>query len=103
MNPYRVLFHPEAKKEFDHLDGSLRKRVLKQIEKLQQHPTLGENLGDKAGMDLTGYRKLYACQKRIRIVYSIHEGKFLVFIIAVGKREDMEVYKKAFRRSAYHR
>lgn len=95
---YNILFHPEAKKEFDGLDGSVRKVVLKQIQKLEKIPTMGEPLGNKAGLDLTGYRKMYAHKKKIRIVYRIREGMLEIFIIAVGAREDMEVYRTAYNR-----
>ncbi len=98
MSLYKVSFHPEAKKEFDSLDGSVKNVVLKQISKLEKSPALGEKLGNKAGFDLTGYWKVYAYKKKIQIVYRIHEGKLLVFIIAVGKREDMDVYGSAFER-----
>ena len=43
------------------------------------------------GYDLTGYRKMYADRKRIRIVYSIVEELVLVKIIAIGRRADDEV------------
>lgn len=100
MSPYKVSFHPEAKKELDRLDGSVKQLVLKQIATLQESPTLGEKLGNKAGFDLTGYWKIYAYKKKNRIVYRIHEGKLLVFVIAVGKREDMEVYGSALERKS---
>lgn len=95
---YNILFHPEAKKEFDELDGSVRKVVLKQILKLQEFPAMGEAMGNKAGLDLTGYRKMYAHKKKIRIVYRIRKGKLEIFIIAVGSREDMAVYRTAYNR-----
>lgn len=98
MKSYEILFHPEAKKEFDKLDGSVRTVVLKQLGKLRRDPSLGEKLGNRGGFDLTGYRKVYAFRKKIRIVYRIHEGRLLVFIMAVGKREDLQVYKDAFLR-----
>jgi len=98
MNDYEVIFHPEAKKGFNQLDGSIRKVVLKQMLKLQKKPNLGETLGNKAGFDLTGYRKMYAYKKKIRIVYRIHEGKLLIFIIAVGSRKEMAVYRDAYER-----
>jgi len=47
---------------------------------------------------LSGYRKLYGDKKKIRIVYKIVAEKVLVQVIAVGKREDMKVYKKAAKR-----
>jgi len=51
------------------------------------------------GLDLTGYRKMYADRKKIRIVYKIVEEKILVQIIATGKRDNIKVYKKAANRT----
>ena len=87
-----------ALQEFCELDGSIKKLVKKQLEKLKVSPFLGEELGNKNGNDLSGYRKMYACKKLIRIVYSVVENVLLVNIIAIGKREDMEVYKTASER-----
>lgn len=42
---------------------------------------------------------MYACKKQIRIVYSVVENILLINIIAIGKREDMEVYSTAAERS----
>lgn len=95
---YQIKFHPEALKEFCSLDGSIKKLVKKQIDKLKTSPFLGEELGNKNGYDLTGYRKMYVCKKQVRIVYSIVENVLLVNIIAIGKREDMEVYAGAAER-----
>jgi mRNA interferase RelE/StbE len=50
------------------------------------------------GMDLTGFRKVYVDKKRIRIIYQMVEERMLVQIIAVGKREGMQVYQKAAKR-----
>ncbi|OHE66116.1 MAG: hypothetical protein A2001_11600 [Treponema sp. GWC1_61_84] len=95
MAAYRILFHPAALREFRSLDGGVRALVAKQIAKLELYPYLGDPLGNKHGYDLTGYRKMYADRKRIRIVYSIVEDLVLVKIIAVGRRADDEVYRDA--------
>ncbi|MBQ8681188.1 MAG: addiction module toxin RelE [Treponema sp.] len=87
-----------ALQEFCSLDGSVKKLVKKQLDKLKTSPLLGEELGNKNGYDLTVYRKMYACKKQIRIVYSVVENVLLVNIIAIGKREDLEVYKTASER-----
>jgi mRNA interferase RelE/StbE len=55
-------------------------------------------LGHKAGLDLTGYRKLYVDNKRIRILYKIISEEILVYIISIGERDKMEVYKKSIKR-----
>ena len=95
---YEIRFHPEALKEFCALDGSIKKLVKKQLDKLKTSPLLGEELGNKNGYDLSGYRKMYVCKKQIRIVYSVEENVLRVNIITIGKREGMEVYKTATER-----
>ncbi len=98
MGYYKILFHPEARKEFERLDGSVKKLVSKQLIKLQESPYLGDNLGNRAGMDLTGFRKMYVYKKKIRVVYRIYENKLIILIVAIGDREEMAVYKDAHKR-----
>lgn len=95
---YSVTLTAEAADDFRHLDGSLRISVAKQLRKLETAPLLGEHLGNRAGLNLTGYYKLYAAQKRIRIVYRIIEQKVVVEVVAIGKREDLSVYKTSLKR-----
>lgn len=92
---YKILFHPEAVHEIANLDNRQKILVLKQINKLVLTPGKGKQLGNKQGLDLAGYRKLYVDQKKIRIVYKLFDEKVLVQIIAIGKRDSMEIYKKA--------
>jgi len=47
---------------------------------------------------LSIYRKIYADKKKMRIVYKFADETIFVQIIAVGKRESMEVYKNAAKR-----
>lgn len=82
--------------DFQRLDGSVRKRVLKQLIKLEQNSKCGDPLGNKAGLNLEGYFKLYADKKRIRIIYE--EIGDVLKVIAIDKREDMEVYRIAMKR-----
>ena len=95
---YSVTLTADAADDFRHLDGSLRISVAKQLRKLETAPLLGEHLGNRAGLNLTGYYKLYAAQKSIRIVYRIIEQKVMVEVVAIGKREDMSVYKTSLKR-----
>lgn len=93
---WKVKLLSEAEKDFAQLDGSIRKVVLKQLVKLETNPFYGDVLGNKAGIDLTGYFKLYADNKRLRIVYRIVAS--VIEVIAIDKREDMEVYRIALKR-----
>jgi mRNA interferase RelE/StbE len=95
---YSVILTADAADDFRHLDGSQRISVAKQLRKLETAPLLGEHLGNRAGLNLTGYYKLYAAQKSIRIVYRIIEQKVVVEVVAIGKREDMSVYKTSLKR-----
>ena len=96
---FKIEFHPEAVKDFDRLDGSVRKEVAKKIDGLSENPFLGKPLGNKMGLDLTGFFKLYVSKKKIRIVYRLLRDYLEVIeIIGIGKREKEEVYKLIFRR-----
>ncbi len=96
---YKIEFLPDAEKDFDSLDGSVRKEVAKKIDGLANHPFLGKPLGKKYGLDLTGFYKLYAAKKKYRIVYRLI-GKYIevIEIVGIGKRDKEEVYKLAARR-----
>jgi mRNA interferase RelE/StbE len=93
---WKVELVPEAQADFNRLDGGVKKQVLKQLVKLEQNPKYGDPLGNKAGINLEGYFKLYADKKRIRIIYE--KIDYIIKIIAIDKREDMEVYRIALKR-----
>jgi len=93
---WKVELIPEAHADFNKLDGSVKKRVLKQLVKLERNPKYGDPLGNKAGINLDGYSKLYADKRRIRIIYE--EIDHVIKVIAIDKREDMEVYRIALKR-----
>ncbi len=42
MPTWKVELVPEAREDFNSLDGSVRKRVLKQLVKLEQNPNCGD-------------------------------------------------------------
>ena len=96
--PYKVVLTQDAAQDFRDLDKSVKDQVARQLKKLETSPELGEHLGRKGGLDLTGYYKLYAARKAIRIIYRIVELEVLVEVVAIGKREDMAVYREAVRR-----
>jgi mRNA interferase RelE/StbE len=95
---YKVLLLEAAADDFRNLDGSVKKLVAKQLKKLETSPHLGEPLGNVRGLDLSGYYKMYAVHKSIRIVYRIIEQEIIVEVIGIGKRADFEVYVEAAKR-----
>ncbi len=92
---YRVILNPQADDDLGELSHMQKTLVYKQLKKISISPQLGQILGNKNGYDLTGCRKMYADKKRIRIVYRVIDDEIIVEVIAIGKRDEMEVYSKA--------
>lgn len=95
---YKILLKEEADEELKDLSNRERLLVFKQFKKIASSPELGKLLGNKAGYDLSGCRKMYADKKRIRIVYIILDEQIIIEVVAIGKRDEMEVYKNAAER-----
>ncbi len=97
---YKIVFIPEAAEDYKNLDGSVKKSINIKIEELQRNPFLGEKLGHKFNIDLSGFYKIYAHGKKFRIVYRIimPEKIELVEIWGIGKREKEEIYRTVAKR-----
>jgi len=96
---YKVEFIPEAGEDYEALDSSLKKAAAKKITALSENPFLGNPLGNKLGIDLTGFYKLYFDKKRYRIVYRlVGERIEIIEIFGIGKRDKEEIYKLVARR-----
>ncbi|MDF1879197.1 type II toxin-antitoxin system RelE/ParE family toxin [Sulfurimonas sp. SAG-AH-194-C20] len=95
---YSIVVKEDAKKDLKEFDRSQQILIVKQFHKIAKSPELGGLLGNKNGYDLSGCRKMYADGKKIRIVYKIVEEKIIIEVVALGKRDEMEVYKKASQR-----
>lgn len=61
---YQIKFHPAALQEFCKLDGSIKKLVKKQLDKLKKFPLLGEELGTKTDMIYQATEKCMPAKSR---------------------------------------
>lgn len=95
---YELKYHPLVAEDLEQLNHSVRIEVFKKLKKIQTSPELGQLLGNKNNMNLTGLRKVYVAKKQVRIVYEITDNLLVVKVITIGKREDMEVYIQAEQR-----
>ena len=95
---YKLLFKEEVNDDLSKLSYTQKLLVFKQFKKIEKSPQLGQLLGNKAGYDLSGCRKIYVDKKKIRIVYQIIDDEIIVEVIAVGKRDNMDVYLMASER-----
>jgi len=95
----KIEFIQEAAEEYKSLDGSKKILADKMLEKLEKNPFIGEKLGNKNNIDLTGFYKLYFDKKRYRIIYRIVNDEIeIIEIWGIGKRDKMEIYKTVSKR-----
>lgn len=97
---YKIVFIPEAVQDYKDLDGSVKKSIKTKIEELKTNPFLGEKLGHKFNLDLTGFYKIYAHGKKFRIIYRMitPEKIEVLEIWGIGKREKEEIYRTIGKR-----
>jgi len=95
---YKIKFHKKAEKELGNLNKSLQILFAKKLSQIANNPQIGKDLGNKSGLNLYGLKKVYFNKKRHRIVYKVIEDKIVIYIIAIGKRDDLKVYKDASKR-----
>jgi mRNA interferase RelE/StbE len=97
---YQIEFIKDAIQDYKELDGSIKKSVNKKLDELAENPFLGEKLGHKFNIDLTGFLKIYIHGKKYRIVYRLisPEKVEIIEIWGIGKREKEEIYKMIGKR-----
>jgi len=91
---YKLKFLPSAEKEWKKLGATIRKQFKKKLTERVEEP---EVIGDR----LRGQQNFYKIKLRssgYRLVYEVDKAEVVIYVIAVGKREASEVYKKAVKR-----
>ena len=80
---YRVLYTQEAARRIGRLDGAVKERVRKAINRLSEHPELGKRLTGLLG-DRWSYRA-----GDWRILYKIRKMELLILVLTVGHRREV--------------
>jgi len=94
---YRLHFIKKSKKEWDKLNSTVREQFKKKLKERLNSPIVPN---DK----LSGYENVYKIKLRssgFRLAYEVVEDKIIVVVLAVGKRENSEVYKSLDGRLDY--
>ncbi|ESS72855.1 hypothetical protein MGMO_44c00030 [Methyloglobulus morosus KoM1] len=81
---YRLKFLPSAKKEREKLDNSVKAQFKTKLEKCLENPHSPAN-------KLRDFDSAYKIKLRLsgyRLVYEVDDQDIIVFVIAVGKREN---------------
>ncbi len=97
---WNIRITDEAKKDFEKIQGSVRRQVLAGIIKVSGAPLpspngYGKPLRNKKGNDLTGFFKIKYRGIGIRVVYMLVLDKMTMNIIVISQRDDNECYDLA--------
>ena len=92
MTNYSLEFHPLALKEWRRLDPTLQQQFKTQLAKrlLQPHVPSAKLHGD-----LHNTYKIKLRRLGYRLVYEVIENRLVVYVIAMGKRAEDNVYAVA--------
>ncbi|GAO01046.1 translation repressor RelE/RelB/StbE [Komagataeibacter xylinus NBRC 13693] len=96
MKEYCLEFDDRALREWDALDGSVRKKFEKKLEKLIWTP---HSPGNELHRDLSGFYKIKLLKDGYRLVYQVIDERIVIYVIAVGRRADNEIYELASKRT----
>lgn len=86
---YGVEWDPKALKELRKLDGEIRLQFLRKLQERQSNPRVPSDA-------LHGMKDHYKIKLRsagYRLVYRVEDGRIVIVVVAVGKRERSAVYE----------
>jgi mRNA interferase RelE/StbE len=95
LTSFSLEFHVLALKEWQKLDSSVKNQFKKQLEKRLSNPRVASA---KLHGDLDNFYKIKLRSIGYRLVYEVIDHKLVIMVIAVGKRNQEAVYKKASNR-----
>jgi mRNA interferase RelE/StbE len=95
LTSFSLEFHVLALKEWQKLDNSVKDQFKKQLEKRLSNPRVASA---KLHGDLDNFYKIKLRSIGYRLVYEVIDHKLVIMVIAVGKRNQEAVYKKASSR-----
>ncbi len=92
---YRLKFVPDAWREWQALDGSIKLALKPLLAKRLQNPHVP---GALLHRELAGCYKIKLLKQGYRLVYMVEDDVLVVLVLAVGKREDNAAYQAAAKR-----
>ena len=88
----RLKFVPDALKEWQALDGSIKEPLRKALKKRLEHPHMP---GAELHGDLYGCYKIKLRKQGYRLVYHVEDDVLVVLVLAIDRREDLAAYHAA--------
>ncbi len=87
---YELLFDRRALKEWRKLDDTLRRQFREKLKKVLIQPRIEAN----RLRGLPDCYKIKLRQSGYRLIYQLREKEVVVFVVAIGKRNRDEAYRK---------
>ena len=87
---YRLRFEPDALKEWNSLDKSIRIQFAKKLENRLEDPLVKSS---ELSGELKGLYKIKLASLGYRLVYQIENLELTIVVISVGRRDKNSVYK----------
>ncbi|WP_201555432.1 type II toxin-antitoxin system RelE family toxin [Psychrobacter sp. 72-O-c] len=91
---YDLEFHPLALKEWKNLAPNIKQQFKKKLEQRLLNPCIPAS-------QLSGHMDTYKIKLRsvgYRLIYSVNDDIVVVYVLAVGKRENNKVYDSLLTR-----
>ena len=92
---YRLKFVPDALKEWQALDGSIKEPLRKALKKRLELPHVP---GAELHGNLHGCYKIKLRKQGYRLVYQVEDDILVVLVLAIDRREDLAAYHAAMLR-----
>lgn len=89
---FSIEFEPDALKDWYKLQTAPRERFKRMLAKRLDNPRVASSI--VSGFDGNVYR-LKLASEGLRLIYVVLDEDQVIYIVAVGKREDFLVYRKA--------
>ena len=105
---WKLVYLPEAEKDFRRLSGNERIVVAKALEKVLKNPLpvneggYDKPLGNKQENNLSGFLKIKLKNIGIRVVYKLIKIDGQMLVVVIGARADDEVYDTDGQRAEKH-
>jgi len=94
---YKLHFIKKSKKEWDKLNSTIKEQFKKKLAKRLIEPIVPS---DK----LSGYENVYKIKLKssgYRLAYEVKEDKIIIVVLAIGKRENNDIYNSLKKRLDY--
>jgi mRNA interferase RelE/StbE len=97
---FKIEYYPEVFDDLDKLSDVVASEVYEYFKRYETEPEKhSKRLHNQGGLNLDGCRKTYVANATYRIVIKIEDAiAKVVEVVAVGKRDNKEVYQEAHKR-----